>query len=188
MIPLHLLEKQCAPQVSTTTLAAIIRVESGGNPLAVWNNTTRSMLSFNNSRQAAAYVRQAMQAGQKVDVGLGQVDTENFRAYGLTPKTAFNVCSNIRVAGMILTRDYQAAKEKYGPGQTALYHAFEAYNSGRLNGDTQYANRILAGAGVRAPIKLTVRQPGPLVYVGTWGGRGTIRKIKSQATVYSVNW
>ena len=151
MLPLHQLLTECAPTVAPSTMAAIVRVESGGNPLAMWNNSTRSMIGPGNRAQAIQYLRQAIAAGQKVDVGIAQVDTENFAAFGLTPGTAFNTCANLRAGSEILRMDWQQALASGYWGQKALYHAFEAYNSGRLWGDAQYANRILGAAGAPSP-------------------------------------
>jgi type IV secretion system protein VirB1 len=153
MIHLLQISAECAPMVAPSTMAAIVRVESGGNPLAMWNNSTRSMVAFENRNQAVRYLRQAMATGQRVDVGLAQVDTENFAAFGLTPGTAFNACANLRAGSEILRMDWQQALASGYRGQKALYHAFEAYNSGRLWGDAQYANRILGAAEASAPIE-----------------------------------
>ena len=134
--------------VAPSTMAAIVQVESGGNPLAMWNNSTRSMVIPGSRAQAIQYLRHAMAAGQRVDVGLAQVDTGNFAAFGLRPQNAFNACANLRAGGEILHMDWQQALSSGYRGQQALYHAFEAYNSGRLWGDAPYANRILGAAGV----------------------------------------
>jgi type IV secretion system protein VirB1 len=144
--------QHCAPQVAPATMTAVVRVESGGNPLAMWNNTTRSLVIPDNRQQAIAYLRRAMASGQRVDVGLAQVDTENFAAFGLTPATAFDACTNLRAGAQILATAYRQAAATFGPGQTALYHAFEAYNSGRLWGDGVYARRILAASGHPFPL------------------------------------
>ena len=151
--------QQCAPQVAPATMTAIVRVESGGNPLAMWNNTTRSQVIPGNRQQAIAYLRQAMASGQRVDVGLAQVDTENFAAFGLTPATAFDACTNLRAGAQILTPAYRRAAATFGPGQSALYHAFEAYNSGRLWGDGVYAKRILAASGHPFPLGAGAASP-----------------------------
>ncbi|MDD2746386.1 MAG: lytic transglycosylase domain-containing protein [Acidithiobacillus ferrooxidans] len=151
MIPLSQISAECAPMVAPSTMAAIVQVESGGRPLAMWNNSTRSMVIPGSRAQAIQYLRHAMAAGQRVDVGLAQVDTGNFTAFNLTPRTAFNACANLRAGSEILRMDWQQALASGYRGQQALYHAFEAYNSGRLRGDAQYANRILGAAGVPAP-------------------------------------
>ncbi|MEY2340982.1 lytic transglycosylase domain-containing protein [Acidithiobacillus sp. IBUN Pt1247-S3] len=191
------LAQHCAPQVAPSTLAAIVQVESGGNPLAMWNNNTRSMVLLGNPQQAIAYLRQAMAAGQRVDVGLAQVDTENFASYGLNPSNAFNACTNLRAGAKILNADYRKATAAYGPGEAALYHAFEAYNSGHLRGDAVYANRVLAAAGI--PVQMgsggglsyAWRPNAPLAFVETWGGAkpaNAMSKPKKTALAYSLNW
>ena len=147
MLPLHYLLTECAPMVAPSTMSAIVQVESGGNPLAMWNNSTRSMVIPGSRAQAIQYLRQAIAAGQRVDVGLAQVDTENFAAFGLTPGTAFHVCTNLRAGAEILRQDWNQSLASGYRGQQALYHAFEAYNSGRLTGDAAYANRILRAPG-----------------------------------------
>jgi type IV secretion system protein VirB1 len=118
----------------------------------MWNNTTHQEVQPPNLQAAITYLRAAMAAGQKVDVGLAQVDTENFAAYGLTPQTAFDPCTNLRAGGAILQASWRQALGHGMSGQMALYHSFEAYNSGRLWGDSVYANRVLRAAGV--PVNL----------------------------------
>nr|WP_226856667.1 lytic transglycosylase domain-containing protein [Acidithiobacillus caldus] len=173
---------KCAPEVAPATMTAIVRVESGGDPLAMWNNTTRQRILPSTLQEAQAYLRRAMALGQKVDVGIAQVDTENFAAYGLRPSNAFNVCRNLRVGGQILSADYVRSVSRFGPGQTALFHAFEAYNSGALWGDSGYANRILTAAGVPVEVSAPVGQsyrgtdlhPFPLYF---WGSHGKAQSV-----------
>ncbi|OCX76231.1 hypothetical protein A6M27_02895 [Acidithiobacillus thiooxidans] len=149
MIPVQQLVTQCAPFVAPSTMSAIVRVESGGNPLVILDNTTGRDYYPQTVQQGAAIIRHLLSIGHtQIDVGIAQVDTENFAAYGLTPTTALNACTNLRVGARILQNAYRMASATYGPGQTALYHAFQAYNSGRLIGDPGYANKILAAAGV----------------------------------------
>ena len=138
--------------VAPRTMQAIVQVESGGNALVMWNNTTRSRVLPPNRAAAIAYLQAAMAAGQKVDVGIAQVDTENFAAFGLTPENAFDPCTNLRVGGEILRASWRQALHHGLSGQVALYHSFEAYNSGRLWGDSGYATQILRAAGI--PVSL----------------------------------
>ncbi|MGE0047715.1 MAG: lytic transglycosylase domain-containing protein [Acidithiobacillus sp.] len=172
MIPIHHLLSECAPLVAPATMAAIVRVESGGNPLAMYNNATRQTILPSGLAQARAYLSKAIAAGQKVDVGLAQVDTENFAQYGLNGNNAFNACANLRVGSQILAADYFKAARRYGVGQQALFHAFEAYNSGRLRGDSPYALKILSAAGAPALVPVTYQQRESPVFspwVGTAG-------------------
>ena len=182
MIPLTLLLHQCVPEVAPRTMAAIVRVESGGDPLAMWNNTTRQRVLPSTLQEAQAYLSRAMALGQQVDVGVAQVDTKNFAAYGLSPANAFNACTNLRVGGQMLSADYVRAVSRFGPGQMALFHAFEAYNSGALWGDSGYANRILTAAGVPVEVSAPVgpshrgpaRHPFPLYF---WSSHGKTQSV-----------
>jgi type IV secretion system protein VirB1 len=153
----------------------------------MWNNTTHQEVQPPNRVAAVAYLRAVMAAGQRVDVGIAQVDTENFAAYGLTPANAFDACVNLRAGAEILSADYQQAKAVYGPGQVALYHAFEAYNSGRLSGDSRYANQILSAADADLPlVRLSLEKTGPLAAVETWGTGIPHPGVSGLA--YVLNW
>lgn len=171
MIPLPI---QCAAQIAPSTMTAIVKVESGGNPWALYDNNTGQSIQPQSYGQALADVRLALAMGQKMDVGLAQVDTENFAAYGLTPATALNACTNLHVGAEILATDYHHAASVYGPGQVALFHAFEAYNSGHLHGDAGYADKILGAAGLPVYVAhgggLTYQHRArlPLVFVADW--------------------
>ncbi len=161
MVPVAQLARQCAPFVAPTTMAAIVKVESGGRPLVILDNATRRDYNPASVQQGVRVIDRLLAEGHRqLDVGIAQVDTENFAAYRLTPATALNACTNIRVGAKILEAAYRQSAVTYGPGQTALYHAFEAYNSGRLIGDPGYANKILSAAG----IPVMVQGGGALVY------------------------
>lgn len=169
MIPITALAAQCALQVAPKTMSAIVRVESGGNPLAMWNNTTHQRILPPNRTAAMAYLTHAMALGQKVDVGIAQVDTENFAATGLTPENAFDACANLHAGAAILTGAYRKAVAVYGPAQRALFHAFQGYNSGRLWGDAGYANAVLRAAGIPVHVQASAHMVfRHLAYVVSW--------------------
>ena len=158
MITVQALSSQCAPMVAPSTMSAVVQHESGGNPLAMWDNTTGRRYLPSTIQQAVQILRQLLADGDKVDVGIAQVDTENFQHYGLTVQTAFNACTNIHVGGEILEAAWFQAKHAGLHGQAALFHAFEAYNSGGIYGDGGYAKSIYAAAGM--PTYVRVDTPG----------------------------
>lgn len=161
MLSVAQLAAQCAPFVAPKTMTAIVKVESGGNALVLLDNATGRDYYPQSVQQGVAIIRHLLSIGHtQIDVGIAQVDTENFAAYGLTPTTALNACDNIRVGAEILEAAYKQSVATYGPGQVALFHAFEAYNSGRLIGDPAYADKILSAAG----IPVMVQHSGTLVY------------------------
>lgn len=155
MIPVASLAAQCATMVAPSTMAAVVQHESGGNPLAMWDNTTGRRYLPSTVHQAVLILRHLLAEGHhQVDVGIAQVDSENFQQYGLTVRSAFNACTNIHVGGEILQADWFQAKHAGLHGQTALFHAFEAYNSGGIYGDAGYAQAIYAAAGIPTVVDL----------------------------------
>lgn len=185
-IPITQVVAQCAPQVSPDTLAAIVRVESGGDALALHDNSNGRTYHPKTRAQAIQILTALVASGAKVDVGLGQVDTENFAHYGLTTQNAFNVCRNLRAAGKILTVDYRLAKTAYPAGQPALYHAFELYNSGSTSGDAGYADRILAAAGY--PVYLDKRSNNLITSGTAQNNFPQYPWAASQSGLQSVSW
>ena len=156
MIPVASLAAQCATMVAPSTMAAIVQHESGGNPLAMWDNTTGRRYLPSTAQQAVLILRRLLAEGHQVDVGIAQVDSENFQHYGLTVRSAFNACTNIHAGGEILQAAWFQAKHAGLHGQTALFHAFEAYNSGGITGDGGYARAIYRAAGIPTYVHVSV--------------------------------
>jgi type IV secretion system protein VirB1 len=52
------LMEQCAPQIAPVTLAAIVQQESGGNPLAVHDNTSGKSYAPTTVAEAAQLTRE----------------------------------------------------------------------------------------------------------------------------------
>jgi len=199
LIPLTPYLYQCAPEIAPSTLSAIVQVESGGDPWTMWDNTARRGYRPTSLQQAKHILRVLMSEGHQVDVGIAQVDTANFAAYGLRPSNAFGVCTNLRVGADILAAAYRKATATYGPGQRALYHAFEVYNSGALHGDAIYANRVLRAAGIPVNVQtgggLTYARrsqfPAFSPYVLTWGKPQKAAAAvapKKGGLMYVLNW
>lgn len=125
------LAARCAPGVAVPTMAAIVRVESGGNPLALNVNHVRVRPAMPASApEAAALARQWMSRGFTVDLGLAQINSANLPRLGLTVEQALDPCTNLRVAATILSAGYAEAAKTRGPGQSALQAALSAYNTG----------------------------------------------------------
>nr|MBU2749205.1 lytic transglycosylase domain-containing protein [Acidithiobacillus montserratensis] len=158
MLPLASLIHECAPTVAPITMAAIVQAESGGHPWALWDNTAKRGYYPKSRKEALRILRVLMAQGHQVDVGIAQVDTENFAQYHLTARTALNACQNLRAGSRILRAAWQKARSHGLSGQAALEHAFEVYNSGHLFGDYAYVQRVLGAAG--APVFLQVSVPG----------------------------
>ncbi|MBU2858095.1 lytic transglycosylase domain-containing protein [Acidithiobacillus ferrooxidans] len=147
MIGLALLQK-CAPEVAQVTMAAIVQGESGGDAYAI-NDNTSGLHYFPETRsQAVAIARTLIAAGHKIDMGLGQVDSENLGWLHMGISQAFDACDNLNAAQRILVGAYRQAGAN---GVESLAGAFEAYNSGRTWGDQGYAQGVFRNAGVEIP-------------------------------------
>lgn len=129
-------------------MAAIVRVESGGDPLAIGDNTARRSYHPGNRASAEALARRLLDERHSLDLGMAQIDDVNFARFSVDARSIFDACTNLRVGAKILAGDYAIAKQRYGGGQIALRHAIGMYNTGQLDGGAAYVNRVLDAAGV----------------------------------------
>jgi type IV secretion system protein VirB1 len=139
---------RCAPNVAPSTMAAIVQVESGGDPLAIGDNTTRRSYYPRDRATGEALARRLLNAGHLLDLGIAQIDSMNFARLRVNVHTAFDPCTNLRASSVLLSADYAFAEQRYGSGQVALHHAVGMYNTGRLDGGASYVRQVLAAAGI----------------------------------------
>jgi type IV secretion system protein VirB1 len=154
------LQSHCLPAEPLSTLSAIIRVESDGNPNAMQIDSPRVILkrwhlpegTLRLKRQPATQ-REALEwlgyferRGIFVDVGLMQVSTAEARRRGISVESLLDPCSNLRAGWQILDSAYQIEVKIYGPGQGALQHAISRYNTGDTQRgiDNGYLARVMA--------------------------------------------
>jgi type IV secretion system protein VirB1 len=131
MMPSPDMMQTCAPGVAPETVAAIIQVESGGNPFAVGvNGPLKNRPRPKNYEQAITIAKYYMAQGYSVDMGLMQINSTNLRGLGQTVESIFDPCNNLKAGTHILKRGYAGAVKRFGPGQDALKAALSAYNTG----------------------------------------------------------
>lgn len=122
----------CAPAVAPETVTAIVRVESGGDPLAL--NVNRpdgpKRLRADDIADAVRMAQAEIAAGNSVDIGLMQVNSRNLARLRVTVAEAFNPCVNLRLGALILHGAYLRAIKEHGEGQAALRAALSHYNTG----------------------------------------------------------
>jgi type IV secretion system protein VirB1 len=147
-LALAALVARCAPTVAPSTMAAIVQVESGGDPIAIGDNTTRRSYYPRDRATAEALARRLLKVGHSVDLGIAQIDSMNLTGFGVNAHTIFDPCINLSVSARILSGDYAAAARRYGNRQIALRHAIGMYNTGRLDAGEAYVRRVLAAAGI----------------------------------------
>lgn len=158
----------CAPDVAPQTVQEIIRVESGGNPLAININGATLARPAIDMADAVKLASSAMAAGYTVDLGLMQVNSANLSRLGYTVEQMFDPCTNLKAGAAILTANYGRAVERHGPGQEALKAALSAYNTGSFergfrNGYVAryYGEGLTFAAGAASGDAAVPRQPLP---------------------------
>ena len=154
------LQLRCLPTAPLSTLNAIIRVESSGNPNAMQIDFPRALLkrwhlpegTLRLKRQPVTH-REALdwlgyfeRHGIFVDLGLMQVSTAEAQRRGLSVESLLDPCFNLRAGWQILDSAYQLEVKTYGPGQEALRHAISRYNTGDTQRgiDNGYLGRVIA--------------------------------------------
>jgi soluble lytic murein transglycosylase-like protein len=130
-------------------MTAIVQVESGGNPLAIGDNTARRSYYPHNRAAAQRLARRLLDAGHQLDLGIAQIDSMNFPGFGVNVHTLFDPCINLSIGAKILSDDYAFAARRYRDAQVALRHAIGMYNTGRPNGGARYIARVVAAAAIR---------------------------------------
>lgn len=148
----------CASNVAPATMTAIVKVESGGDSLAIGDNTAGRSYYPRDRANAESFARRLLKAGHSIDVGIAQIDSMNFAGFGVTVHSIFDPCINLSIGARILSDDYAFAARRYRDAQLALRHAIGMYNTGRLNAGRRYVSHVLAAAGIKG-----VYAPGPHV-------------------------
>ena len=125
------LARRCAPAVAPTTMVALVMHESGGDPWAIGVNTPQPHPVRPASQTAAASAAAKMiEEGAHVDVGLGQINSENFKRLGLDSTSAFDPCKNMAAAAKVLTDAYSRLRQQSESDQAGLNKALSTYNTG----------------------------------------------------------
>lgn len=144
------LAAQCASNVAPATIAAIVQTESRGNELAIGvNGLGRGIAQPTSVAQAIKVARFYVAKGYSVDLGLGQINSRNMKALGLTWDTVFEPCTNIAAAGAVLSGNYFRVREGLHP-QRALRIALSMYNTGSQSRgfSNGYVGKVVGNAGV----------------------------------------
>ncbi|KVU84280.1 hypothetical protein WK76_24960 [Burkholderia ubonensis] len=126
------LAQQCASQVAPTTLAAIVRTESGFNPFAIGVVGGRLARQPRTLEEAVATADALERRGWNYSVGLSQVNRSHFAQYGLSTRSAFDVCRNLHAGADILSRCYASAVARRNQPQIALRDGLSCYYSGNF--------------------------------------------------------
>jgi len=148
------LTQQCAPGVHPTAMAAISRVESGFNPFAIGVVGAQLERQPKSEAEAIATAEFLAARGYNFSVGIAQVNRYNLHRHGLDYNSAFQPCSNLRAASLILEDCYVRARTRRPYEQSALQAALSCYYSGNLstglkpgpNGQPSYVRKVFDSA------------------------------------------
>lgn len=125
------LANTCAPMVEPTTMARIVKVESGFNPYAIGISGDRRLAKQPTSKaEAMITAKWLLDHGYKIAMGYGQISHKEMPGLGFTLNDVFDDCKNLQGSGIILARKFSAAKRIYRNDQDALRAALSSYNTG----------------------------------------------------------
>jgi type IV secretion system protein VirB1 len=131
------------------TMYEVVRVESGGNPLALNVNGLPSdqQPRPQSTSEAIRLAKLWIDRGYRVDIGVAQVTDRNLPKLHTTIEQILGdddkaVCANLEAGATILRENYGRAVQQYGEGQKALAAALSAYNTGTFTGG--FANGYVA--------------------------------------------
>lgn len=120
----------CAPNVNPATTAAIITIESKGNPLAIGDNKTHKSYFPKNKESAIKIAQSLLDQKHSIDIGIMQINSTHIKPMRLSLNRLFDSCYNINVGSRILTDFYVKHSKTSKDPQEALLKAISAYNTG----------------------------------------------------------
>jgi type IV secretion system protein VirB1 len=138
---------RCGSTVAPVLMQALVRTESGGQPLAIgMDRTGGGVRQPQTLAEAVATAKKLAADGKQFSVGLAQVHVSNVRMFGMSWEQAFDACQNLAVGQKILWNFFHRARAAGYSGVTAIWAALRGYNSGdvRATISDEYANRIFA--------------------------------------------
>lgn len=150
---------QCGPAVEPSTSLAIIKVESGGNPFAIGDNTERKSYAPRSKEEAVMVASKLLAQGHNIDMGLMQINSIHLKPMKLSLDEVFDPCRNIKAGTTILAEFYRRNDRPGEDRITVLYKALSAYNTGSAWRGPGYINKILQAAGVGYRVALNGSAP-----------------------------
>lgn len=131
---------------SATTYDALVRTESGYNPyaIAVVRGTPIGRQPKTKA-EAIAKIKMLEAEGANYSVGLGQINTVNFKAYNVTGESLLDPCTNLKVSQKILQACYKGSPNKKVTEALSCYYSGNysyGFKKERKYGNTSYIQRI----------------------------------------------
>ena len=145
------LSHRCAPGIALEALVPQVLVESHFSELAIGINNG-PIVRARSVPDAIDISTRYIRAGYSVDLGLAQINSHNLRRLGLTVEQAFDPCTSLRAAEVVLTENYNAVSD--GRTQTdAIEATWSLYNSGSPSRGMRngYVRKVWTAAATLVP-------------------------------------
>lgn len=161
------LVSQCSLTNHLRPMGKIVRVEStyGAYKIGVVDGYLSRQPK---TLQEAVAVAEYLQAnGWNYSVGYAMINKTNFKKFGLTNKSAFDPCLNLRVGTAIFDSCYSSAKRQFGNSEHALHAAYSCYYSGNFKtgftpdfkGQPSYVMKVASSADGMGGIEVVPTKP-----------------------------
>ncbi len=139
----------------------LVRAESGFNRFAIGvNGATHRSYHPSSQEEATRIARDLIDKGHSIDMGLGQINSENLEWLGLTVESVFDSCTNLSASEKVLREGYDRARAKGSDPKTALHQALSAYNTGTFTRgfSNGYVARVMGGS-IETPASASQARP-----------------------------
>ncbi|MCK4207327.1 lytic transglycosylase domain-containing protein [Brucella pituitosa] len=140
--------QQCAPQIVTETLAAVVSVESGFRPFAIRINSDHPLADQPRTRAEAIETASILIAdGIDVDLGLAGINSGDLGRLGLSVSDAFDFCLNLKASASLLDGYYRVAVKAGATdaqAETVMLRSYYGHGDPSLGEMVGYDGRVLA--------------------------------------------
>lgn len=152
----------CAPEVHPLTMRKVLKVESGGNRLAIGiNGGVQLAWQPRSLAEAVVTARDLRRRGFNFDAGPWQINVKNWDWLGLNESTVFDACESARAAQRVLLDCFTRAPAT--DPQAALRMALSCYNTGshRAGFQNGYVAKVLRAPVVVSPVPAALKERAP---------------------------
>lgn len=134
------LAQHCGPQIAAETIAAVVSVESGFQPLAIRINSDHPLTDQPRSRGEAIETATILIAeGHDIDLGLGGINSGNLGRLSLSVSDTFEPCLNLETTAALLDGYYRIALQA---GATSIQAETVMLQSYFGNGDASVGEMV----------------------------------------------
>lgn len=126
--------KSCSPNVDSKIIQALTQIESNFSPFAI-NVNGGYVLEQQPKNLEDAYkaIIWLQKHNYNYDVGLLQINSNNFMGLNKTAFELLEPCNNLKASSIILTNCYKKALKQSYVDDIAILHALSCYNTGDLH-------------------------------------------------------